>query len=92
MDVRIATLKKIFEPDRRHVVPMFQRPYVWGPEAQWKPLWGDVVSVAERIERGDEVRPHFLGAIVLDQVRQPIWNVETLVGVSLRSSDGSRRL
>lgn len=39
MDVSIATLKKIFEPDRRHVVPMFQRPDLSGPEALWKPLW-----------------------------------------------------
>jgi hypothetical protein len=87
MDVTIGTLKKIFEPDRRHVVPMFQRPYVWGAELQWKPLWDDVINVAERIQRKEEVRPHFLGAIVLEQVKQPISKVETRLVV-----DGQQRL
>ena len=88
MDASPLNLKQLFEPDRRYLVPMFQRPYVWTAEAQWKPLWEDVRAVAERLERsGLDVRPHFLGAIVLDHVRQPVSRVEARLLV-----DGQQRL
>src|SRR3982751_4632486 len=52
---------------QRLMVPLFQRPYVWNEENQWEPLWNDVVRVANRILESprDKVRPHFLGAVVL---------------------------
>ena len=50
-----------------------QRPYVWNEENQWKPLWSDVVRLAERILRQPDSKhhPHFLGAVVLQQVQKP---------------------
>src|SRR4051812_219601 len=60
MDALTLNLKQIFEPDKRYLVPMFQRPYVWDAQAQWKPLWEDVKAVAEWIGSGREPRPHFL--------------------------------
>lgn len=61
----------------RYVVPLFQRPYVWGLEDQWQPLWDDVCLVAEHLLEASSgygapaVPPHFLGAIVLDQQSIP---------------------
>jgi hypothetical protein len=59
---------------QRLVVPLFQRPYVWNEEYQWEPLWNDVVRVAQRqlAWPADRHHPHFLGAVVLQQVPNPI--------------------
>jgi hypothetical protein len=59
---------------QRLVVPLFQRPYVWNQENQWEPLWEDVVRVAERrlAKPSERQTPHFLGAVVLQQVPNPI--------------------
>jgi uncharacterized protein with ParB-like and HNH nuclease domain len=63
----------VFTQPQRLVVPLFQRPYVWNEENQWKPLWSDVVRLAERILRQPDSKhhPHFLGAVVLQQVQKP---------------------
>lgn len=64
--------------DRQLIAPLFQRPYVWKKEEQWAPLWDDVRLVAERLmactneKEIHKIKPHFLGAIVLDQYRVPI--------------------
>jgi uncharacterized protein with ParB-like and HNH nuclease domain len=81
------TVKFIFEQSRRLVVPLFQRPYVWKREEQWEPLWHDVQTLADRVLAGKEVRPHFLGAVVLDQVRKPVGHMETRTII-----DGQQRL
>ena len=54
-------------------MPLFQRPYTWNRKEQWEPLWSDVTRVAQRILDGKEnsARPHFLGAIVLQQSYGP---------------------
>jgi hypothetical protein len=59
---------------QRLVVPLFQRPYVWNRESQWEPLWNDVTRVADRQLSHSALRrqPHFLGAVVLQQVPNPI--------------------
>ena len=82
-------LKELFEPDKRFLVPMFQRPYVWTKKEQWQPLWEDVRDVAERLEGEAEadVQPHFLGAIVLEQLSSPISRVDARWVV-----DGQQRL
>lgn len=87
MDAGTHSIGKIFGQDRRYVVPLFQRPYVWTQEQQWEPLWDDVRTVAERLLQGQATRPHFLGAIVLDQQRQPTGRVETRLVI-----DGQQRL
>ena len=68
------TPAEIFGSDVRYLVPLFQRPYVWNRTDQWEPLWQDVAAVAEQILEprrgslsGQEIPPHFLGAIVLEQ-------------------------
>lgn len=60
------SLKNLFLFERRWVVPLYQRPYVWNREEQWEPLWDDVRGIAERMLSGESARPHFLGAVVLE--------------------------
>jgi len=64
---------ELFEKERRYVLPVFQRPYVWKEEEQWAPLWDDIRETADRVyarntSGGDEPRTHFLGAVVLSQL------------------------
>lgn len=78
MKSNTLTPRDLFGNQVRYTVPLFQRPYVWNKEKQWEPLWDDVRTVAERIlenkeaqageTRPTEAVPHFLGAIVLDQM------------------------
>jgi hypothetical protein len=60
----------VFMQPQRLAVPLFQRPYVWNEENQWEPLWNDLIRVAERVlaRPADKHHPHFLGAVVLQQV------------------------
>jgi hypothetical protein len=84
------TIHDLFQRERRYVVPLYQRPYVWGEEEQWSPLWDDLERQAEAcLEGGDRGsrRSHFLGAIVL--------NVARTVGADVARSeviDGQQRL
>lgn len=32
----------LFGNERRYVIPMFQRPYVWSADRQWSHLWADI--------------------------------------------------
>lgn len=83
METNIHTPKELFVQPVCYIIPPFQRSYVWSQEDQWEPLWDDVRNVAEsyleEMERsgGDVLRaqaqtpPHFLGAVVLQQVPRP---------------------
>jgi hypothetical protein len=73
METQVRTPQMVFMQPQRLVVPLFQRPYVWNEENQWEPLWNDVVRVADRLlaEPGTKHFPHFLGAVVLQQVQKP---------------------
>ena len=64
------TVTDLFEKQRRYLIPLFQRGYVWTLEGQWKPLWQDVVNQTEVLRLHNpamnrQPRRHFLGAIVL---------------------------
>ncbi|MER7548357.1 DUF262 domain-containing protein, partial [Spirillospora sp. NPDC127506] len=81
MKADTRTIRDIFQGDRRFVVPVYQRPYVWNQEKQWEPLWGDIEATARRLaetridghKKGIEAAkadqsaaPHFLGAVVIE--------------------------
>lgn len=75
MQPNYIEIAKLFSNDERFTVPLFQRPYVWTEEEQWRPLWDDILGALRRIEarKGDApVATHFLGTIVLEQKRTPI--------------------
>jgi len=63
-------IKTVFGFERQLFAPLFQRPYVWKEKEQWEPLWQDIRAIGEQLLAGkDNCRPHFLGAVVLDQLR-----------------------
>lgn len=84
------TIHELFQRERRYVVPLYQRAYVWGQHGQWEPLWEDIERQAEACLDPDTQNPrrsHFLGAIVL--------NVSRIVGAGVARSeviDGQQRL
>ena len=69
MQVFTRTISSVFGQEKRYVIPLFQRPYVWTEDAQWAPLWDDIVDRAEQelVPQLGDVSPHFLGAIVIQQ-------------------------
>jgi len=87
MNVNKLTLKKIFDTTERLEAPMFQRPYVWNEEKNWRPLLEAVLSLADAILNGQKPRPHFLGTLVLDQLKTPIGEV-----AARQIIDGQQRL
>src|SRR5262249_53332744 len=58
-------------------------------EDQWEPLWDDVVRVAERVlsRPTDKHHPHFLGAVVLQQVQKQTGQMQERTII-----DGQQRL
>ena len=70
MEVHKRTPHEIFNMPQRLLVPLFQRPYVWSEEAQWEPLWEDILRVASRFLANPQAshQPHFIGAVVLQQM------------------------
>src|SRR5262245_46344917 len=79
----------VFMQPQRLVVPLFQRRYVWNEDDQWEPLWNDIVRVAERVisRPNDKHHPHFLGAVVLQQVQKQTGQMQERTII-----DGQQRL
>lgn len=63
------TVYGLFDPTERREAPLFQRPYVWKEKENWEPLWESIRTVAEKRLINAQARPHFLGTVVLDQLR-----------------------
>lgn len=67
------TVFELFEKERRYIVPLFQRPYVWTEEKQWQPLWDDITAKADQLlylhDDDQDVGRHFLGAAVLNEIK-----------------------
>lgn len=102
MKAETRTLQGVLHGDRRFVVPVYQRPYVWEQEKQWEPLWNDIEATAIRLgearatafDKGAEAAmadqgaaPHFLGAIVIEDRPVMTGDVDTRLVV-----DGQQRL
>ena len=62
-------LYRLFDTNVTYVAPLFQRPYVWTRTKNLEPLWKAAKSVAEqRLAGADPIRPHFMGAVVLNEL------------------------
>jgi uncharacterized protein with ParB-like and HNH nuclease domain len=86
------TVFELFEKQRRYLVPIFQRGYVWKMEDQWKPLWEDLIEQVKVVQTGsgtnqNQQRRHFLGAIVLGQMPTMIKQIQASEII-----DGQQRL
>lgn len=72
MQPNYSSIGQIFSAQTRYIVPLFQRPYVWNEEDQWRPLWDDIEALAARVLNPPSHKPvagHFLGTVVLEQLR-----------------------
>jgi hypothetical protein len=69
MEANPRTITKLFNSQMRYVVPMFQRKYVWSRSPQWETLWEDIVEKADQRAIGDDPRPHYLGALIIEGVK-----------------------
>lgn len=102
MKAETRTLQGVLHGDRRFVVPVYQRPYVWEQERQWEPLWADIEATAVRLAEvrvdghakaldapvaDQSASPHFLGAIVIEDRPIVTGEVDTRLVV-----DGQQRL
>ncbi len=90
MDARIVHFQSLFGDQVSYQIPQFQRPYAWREEDQWFPLWEDVRNLAERHLATDgrgRVKPHFMGAIVLQHRQSKTGEVTKRLVV-----DGQQRL
>ncbi|MFM8532540.1 MAG: DUF262 domain-containing protein [Acidimicrobiia bacterium] len=89
METQVRTPQMVFMQPQRLSVPLFQRPYVWNEENQWEPLWSDVVRLAHRVLEHplDRHQPHFLGAVVLQQVQKQTGQMQERTII-----DGQQRL
>lgn len=90
MDADIKNFKCLFGDQVSYQIPQFQRPYAWREEDQWFPLWEDVRNLAERhlaTDGQERVKPHFMGAIVLQHRQSKTGEVTKRIVV-----DGQQRL
>jgi hypothetical protein len=82
------SVSALFAQPGRYMVPLFQRPYVWTEDEQWKPLWEDIRRVADDVVAcKDAVRSHFLGSVVLELQHTPAGHLATREVI-----DGQQRL
>lgn len=77
MDAKARDLNQIFDSTISFQIPLFQRPYVWQEEPNWAPLWEDIQGLMDHRLRTQKSRTHFLGAVVLEQLRNVAGSIET---------------
>ncbi|WP_261887498.1 DUF262 domain-containing protein [Vibrio aerogenes] len=76
-DLQPLTIKKLFEPLSRYVIPIYQRNYAWGvPEIEQ--LIQDIYDAADKKEGAEEqAKDYFLGSLVVyERERQPNTQVQ----------------
>lgn len=60
----------LFDGKRRYLIPLYQRQYSWRDDPQLGLLWEDIERAVTRIETDrSSLIPHFMGAIVINQVK-----------------------
>ena len=60
----------LFDGKRRYLIPLYQRQYSWRENPQITLLWEDIQRAVKRIETDrSTVVPHFMGAIVISQIK-----------------------
>ena len=87
MEANTRNLERIFDQTIAYQIPLFQRPYVWNENDNWQPLWEDILSLLDKQLTHSVSHPHFLGAIVLEQVSNVTGSIEARQVI-----DGQQRL
>ena len=80
MRVNDLKLQDLFDTDVQYRIPLYQRPYVWNEDEQWRYLWEDISRIAEAMISGKPATDHFMGATVREIVpvlpgKQPVYLV-----------------
>jgi hypothetical protein len=86
MEAHTRNLKKLLEAPSQYQVPLFQRPYVWQEEDNWLPLWEDIEALLDKNLYQKKAHPHFLGAVVFEQVANQSGSVQVRLVI-----DGQQR-
>ena len=87
MQTNLQRPQRLFTQPIRYDIPAFQRRYVWKQEEQWEPLWDDVEQLAQSIMEEGQTDPHFMGAVVLQQMQSSTGTLDRRIVV-----DGQQRL
>lgn len=87
MQTNLKRPQRLFVQPVRYEIPAFQRRYVWTQEEQWEPLWNDVEELVQSIREDGQTEPHFMGAVVLQQMQTATATIERRIVV-----DGQQRL
>ncbi|MEC3889535.1 DUF262 domain-containing protein [Xanthomonas campestris] len=82
MEAHTRNLKKLLEAPSQYQVPLFQRPYVWQEEENWLPLWEDIETLLDKNLYQKKTHPHFLGAVVFEQVANQSGSVQVRLVIS----------
>lgn len=77
MEANARHLERIFDQTIQYQVPLFQRPYVWEESKNWEPLWEDIETLLSKQITQVKVHPHFLGAVVLEQLANATGKIES---------------
>jgi hypothetical protein len=77
LEANTRHLERIFDQTIQYQVPLFQRPYVWTKDANLEPLWEDIQALLDKHLRSARLHPHFLGAIVLEQLANSTGAIES---------------
>lgn len=61
---------ELFDGKKRFLIPLYQRQYAWKAQPQLELLWEDISRSVQRLEEDrSSLTPHFMGAIVIAQVK-----------------------
>lgn len=77
MEANTRDLERIFDQTITYQIPLFQRPYVWTQESNLELLWEDIQSLLDKHLRGEKVHPHFMGAVVLEQLSNATASIQS---------------
>ncbi len=58
------SISSLFQPNVQYKIPLFQRYYVWNKDAQWDPLWDDIL-LQHSSQIPKKSSDHFTDAIVI---------------------------
>ena len=82
MQAATNSVREVLTRQLRFVIPTYQRDYEWTQDEQWELLFDDLFSTASRLHEAragdavagtsklvDSLSPHFLGAVVFEQLK-----------------------
>lgn len=79
---------ELFDGKKRFLIPLYQRQYAWKANPQLDLLWEDIErAVSRMLEDRSALTPHFMGAIVIAQIKTFGKQVQTFEVI-----DGQQRL